>query len=74
MSDPKPASWGWGHGPSGLKRPLAPVSPEEEKAAVQAWLEKNRPTQLPPGFAIGGEPRMVVGRGRGRFFGGGDNG
>ena len=42
-------------------RPLVPVSREEERAAIDAWLARNEPTKLAPGFAIGAEPRQTVG-------------
>lgn len=45
----------------GYARPLAPVSPEVERAAVEDWLAKNQPTRIAPGYAIGAEPRQTVG-------------
>ena len=42
-------------------RPLEPVAPEVERAAIDAWLARNEPTRLAPGFAIGAEPRQTVG-------------
>ncbi len=45
----------------GYVRPLAPVAPEVERAAIDAWMARNEPTKVAPGFAIGAEPRQTVG-------------
>jgi len=46
---------------SGYRRPLEPVAPEVERQAIEHWLASNEPKRLPPGFAIGAEPRHTVG-------------
>ena len=65
MSKPPPPSdaikWGFGIARGGYVRPLEPVAPEIERAAVADWLARNQPTQVAPGFAIGAEPRHTVG-------------
>ena len=57
----------------GYKRPLTPVGREVEQEAVQAWLERNKPTVCAPGYAIGISPTQTVGKGRGRYTGGTDS-